>query len=156
MTAANRETQPSVIEKADVGKRLVAGFIDLVLCVAASAVPMVGWLVAVAYLLVRDGLEFDFMDRRSIGKKLMKLRPVRLDGTPMDIATSFRRNVLLAVGPLGVLVLCIPIVGWVVGLLLAALGAVIGIIETLRIFSDPAGQRLGDDMAATVVIEVPE
>lgn len=141
-------------EKADVGKRLVAAFIDGVLCIAVSGVPAVGALVGVAYLLVRDGLEFDFMDHRSIGKKLMKLRPVGVDGRPVDIATSCRRNVLLAIGPAGLLLLWIPILGWVAGLLIAAVGAALVVIETVRIFTDPAGRRLGDDMAGTTVVEV--
>ncbi len=144
------------VVKADSGKRLVAGFIDLVLCLLVLPVPLAGGLVAIAYLLVRDGLEFDFMDRRSIGKKLMKLRPTRLDTRPMDIATSFRRNVLLAVAPLGLLLMHIPVLGWLLGLLIFLCGALIGLIEVLRIFSDPAGRRLGDDMAGTKVLELSE
>ena len=139
--------------KADVGKRLVAGFIDLALCLVVTRLPLAGGLVAVAYLLVRDGLEFDFMDRRSVGKKLMKLRPARLDGRPVDIATSFRRNILIAVGPAGILLMRIPVLGWVLGLLVALCGAVIGVVEIVRIFTDPEGRRLGDDMAGTQVIE---
>jgi uncharacterized RDD family membrane protein YckC len=141
--------------KADVGKRLVAGFIDVVLCLLVTLLPVAGGLVAVAYLLVRDGLEFDFMDRRSVGKKLMKLRPVRLDGQPVDIATSFRRNILLAVGPFGVLVMLIPVAGWILGALVALCGAVIGVVEIVRIFTDPKGCRLGDDLAGTQVVESP-
>jgi uncharacterized RDD family membrane protein YckC len=56
--------------------------------------------VGIAYALLRDGLTYDFMDGRSIGKKLMKLRPVRHDGSPMDMATSARRNWPLAFGSL--------------------------------------------------------
>ncbi|MHB8767162.1 MAG: RDD family protein [Deferrisomatales bacterium] len=142
--------------KADPGKRLVAAFIDAVLCIAAATVPAVGLLVAVAYALVRDGLEFPFMDRRSIGKKLMKLRPLRLDGRPLDIATSCRRNALLAIGPAGVLLMVIPVVGWIAGFLIAAAGSLIWVVELSRVFTDPQGRRLGDEMAGTAVAEVPD
>ncbi len=152
MTVSGSQLQP--VAKADIGKRLVAGFIDGVLCLLVSSVPGVGILVGIAYLLVRDGLEFSFMERRSIGKQLMKLRPVRNDGRPMDIATSFHRNALLAVGPLGALLMAVPLLGWLLGFLIGAAGLVIGVIEVLRIFSDPGGRRLGDDMAETCVLEV--
>ena len=34
----------------------------------------------IVYILTRDGFEYDFMKYRSIGKQLMKLRPVIVDG----------------------------------------------------------------------------
>lgn len=144
--------------KADAGKRAVALIIDAVIAFVVGLVPYVGWLAGAAYWLCRDGLEFDFADRRSIGKKVMKLRPVRLDGRPMDLGTSVRRNWMFALGAAFGLVAMIPVLGWilavllVVPFLLAALG--LGIFELIKVITDPKGRRLGDTMAGTQVIEV--
>jgi uncharacterized RDD family membrane protein YckC len=78
--------------KADLTKRAVALIIDGLIAGAIGRIPFIGGLIGAAYMLTRDGFEFDFMDHRSLGKKLMKLRPVRLDGKPVDIETSMRRN----------------------------------------------------------------
>ncbi len=96
--------------KADPVKRFVAVFIDS--CIAGipafvfSAIfAFMGLrgvglglflMIGGAYMLVRDGLAYDFADGRSVGKKIMKLRPVRLDGGAMDMDASIRRNWSLA------------------------------------------------------------
>ncbi|MFN3414252.1 MAG: RDD family protein [Thermoanaerobaculum sp.] len=82
--------------KADLGKRFIAALIDGILAAGVSFIPIVGGIIAALYILLRDGLDVEFMDKRSIGKKLMKLRPVRLDGQPMDPVTSAKRNLPLA------------------------------------------------------------
>ena len=71
--APEAETTPP--RKADVGKRIIAAIIDAVIAIIVGFIPFVGGLVATAYWLVRDGLDIDFMDQRSIGKKLVKLHP---------------------------------------------------------------------------------
>ena len=141
-------TVPPPAGKADVGKRLVAILIDSVLTMIVGVIPVVGGLVGAAYMLVRDGLELDFMDRRSIGKKIMKLRPVRLDGQPMDIGTSVKRNIPFAIGPA---IMIIPILGWVVAPFIAL---TIGVIELVLVLTADDGRRLGDKFADTKVIEV--
>src|SRR5690606_1145473 len=102
-----------------------------------------------------DGFSFEFMDGRSVGKKLMKLRPVRDDGGTMDITTSIKRNWTLAVGSLGFLVVYAPFLGIIaLSLLLTLVGAIIGIIELYLVLTAPDGRRLGDRFAGTHVIEV--
>lgn len=113
-------------------------------------IPIVGALAGAAYMLVRDGLEVDFMDRRSLGKKVMKLRPVRLDGQPMDIGASAKRNIPFAIGPV---IMIIPILGWILGPIVAL---AIGIIEIVLVLTDAEGRRLGDKWAETKVIEVAD
>lgn len=142
--------------KADLGKRIIAAIIDGVLCGLVGWIPFVGWIAAAAYVLARDGLELEFADRRSIGKKVMKLRPVRLDGQPMDIGTSVRRNLVFVVGTLGAVFAFIPILGWLIGLLLGVAGLVLAIIEVVLVITDPEGRRMGDKLAGTKVIEVTE
>ncbi len=142
--------------KADTGKRVVAAVIDCIVAAILNAVPTIGGLVAAAYWLLRDGLDITFMDRRSIGKRVMKLRPVRLDGRPVDIETSARRNWMFALGGIVWFLKYIFILGWLLigPVLLAAI--VLGIYELYRVITDPQGRRLGDAMAGTKVVEVAD
>ena len=134
--------------KADLVKRFIAALIDSVLASVVALIPVVGGIVGAAYILVKDGLELEFMDRRSIGKKLMKLRPVRLDGGSMDITTSLQRNWPLAIGSI---LSIIPFLGWIAAIIIAP---IIAIIELVLVLTDPGGRRLGDKLAGTKVIEV--
>lgn len=140
--------------KADVGKRAIAAVIDGVLAMVIGFIPVIGGLIGAGYWLVRDGLEIEFMDRRSIGKKIMKLRPVRLDGQPMDIATSARRNWMFALGGVMSLLLYIPIIGWLLMIPLGLIALAIGLYELFKVATDAEGRRFGDTMAGTRVIEV--
>jgi uncharacterized RDD family membrane protein YckC len=141
--------------KADLTKRFIAALIDgviggLLSYAVGSILPLVGGILGAAYILLKDGLELEFMDKRSLGKKLMKLRPVRLDGNAMDMNTSISRNWPLAIGSL---VSIIPLLGLILGPLV---GSIFGLIELILVVTDPEGRRLGDKMAGTKVIEVNE
>jgi uncharacterized RDD family membrane protein YckC len=146
-------TPTQTTAKADLTKRFIAALIDGIIGAVLSflvglAVPFVGGILGAAYILLKDGLDVEFMDKRSIGKKVMKLRPIRLDGGVMDINTSIMRNWPLAVGSI---ISIIPLLGWVFGPLAAL---VFGIIELVLVLTDGEGKRLGDKFASTKVIEV--
>jgi uncharacterized RDD family membrane protein YckC len=142
--------------KADLAKRFIAALIDGLLAGGVSLIPFIGGIIGAAYILVRDGLELEFMDRRSIGKKLIKLRPVRLDGQPMDVATSVKRNFPLCIGAVGAIFMIIPILGWIIAILLGLTAMVIAIIEAVLVLTDAEGRRMGDKLAGTKVIEVAD
>ena len=142
--------------KPDTGKRIVAVVIDCVVAAIINIIPAIGGLVAAAYWLLRDGLDIEFMDRRSVGKKVMKLRPVRLDGQPMDIATSARRNWMFALGGVAWFLVRIPILGWLLLFPVGVAAIALGLYELYRVLTDPQGRRLGDTMAGTKVIEVTD
>jgi uncharacterized RDD family membrane protein YckC len=146
---------PAVVAtvKADVVKRLLAALIDGVLCAVACVVPVIGGLAGAVYVAVRDGLDVDFMKRRSIGKQAMKVRAVRLDGQPMDLATSVKRNFPFMVGLLGLPFLVIPILGWAIAGLLGTVQLVISIVEVVLVLTDPEGRRMGDRFAGTKVVD---
>ncbi len=133
--------------KADLVKRIIAFVIDAVISGAVGLVPFVGGIAGAAYMLVRDGLDVEFMDKRSIGKKLMKLRPVRTDGQPMDITASVKRNIPFAIGPA---IMIIPVLGWIIGPFVAL---AIAVIEVVLVLTDAQGRRLGDRFGETVVID---
>lgn len=147
---------PATAGKAELSKRAIAALIDGGIGFVIGLVPVIGGLAAAAYWLLRDGLELDFMDRRSIGKKVMKLRPVRLDGAAMDIEASVRRNWMFALGGVVSLLLFIPIIGWLLMIPVGLAALVLSIIEIVRVLTDAEGRRWGDQMAGTKVIEVAD
>lgn len=81
-------------------------------------------LVAVLYLLLRDGLN----NGASYGKKFMKLKVVKM-GLPAKFMDSLLRNITFMVPMLGFIDLLVP-------------------------FVDSEGQRIGDKIAKTQVVEV--
>ena len=91
------------------------------------------FLVNAALFLTRDALPM--LDGQSIGKRVMKIKAVRLDDSPLtgDFKTSVTRNILFV----------IPVVGLVEC-----------IIFLTRNGGPQAGTRLGDDWAKTKVISV--
>lgn len=152
---AEQGTQPVAgVHKADISKRAVAALIDGVIgSVLSWAIPGVGGLVGGAYILLRDGFEFDFMKHRSLGKQLMKLRVVRDDGQPMDLATSAKRNWTVSLGLLISVLAIIPIFGWLGAIAVSLIAPIISLIEAALVFMDPEGRRFGDRTGGTKVIE---
>ncbi len=99
-----------------------------------------GLLVGSLYLLISDGL----LKGKSIGKKIMRLKVINLENkSPADFRDSVIRNLLLSIS---VLLLKIPIIGWMIFLIVYA-------IEFIIIIGDSESRRLGDYLAKTVVIE---
>ena len=149
---ASGTESPATSRRPDLGKRVLAAVIDAVIAAVVGLVPLAGGIAATAYWLVRDGMDLDFMDHRSIGKKVMKLRPVTFDGRPLDLATSVKRNWMFALGGLTQF-FAMTIIGLVVAVPLGLIAFVIGIIEVVLVITDAEGRRIGDKMAGTRVIE---
>lgn len=146
--------QAAVGTKPDVGKRVIAFIIDLVVAMILGIIPFIGSLLGAVYMLVRDGLDIDFMKRRSLGKKLMGLRPVRLDGQPMDIMTSIMRNWPLALGSLASSITYAPFLGLLgLSLLISLVGFVLLLVEIYYVLTSADGRRWGDRLAQTKVVE---
>ena len=119
--------------KVDVWKRLLAGFFDGVpALVAWMLYARTGSLLAIAaalvYLFLRDGI-----GGQSLGKLLVGLVVVNVrTGLPAGVKDSALRNVFV---------------------LIPGANAVAIALETVTIIRDPQGQRLGDRLAQTQVIE---
>lgn len=161
------DIDPLSQEKADLGKRLAAALIDGLLVYAFALVLSfggmnflygIGLLVGAGYFLVRDGLALEFMDGRSIGKKLMKLRPVHFERGTLDLETSIRRNWPLAIGfalwgiaglarGLGMYLFAggLGIIAWI--------GSLLYLVEGILVLTDPEGRRFGDKFAETLVVD---
>lgn len=140
--------------KADLGKRFIAVIIDVVLAAVVGAIPVLGGIIGTIYMVVRDGLDVEFMPNRSLGKKIVGLQPVGLDGRAVDLQTSFNRNWMFGIGALTSMLLYIPIIGWLLIPFVALISLGIGIYEIYLVFTDPQGRRWGDRLADTIVIDV--
>lgn len=127
--------------KANLVLRVIAKAVDfIVVAVLFKIVPQVGYLTGLLYLLISDGL----FEGRSVGKKVLRLRVISLStGNPGTFRDSIVRNSLLAGG---LVLLKIPLVGWVFLLLVL-------VLEFLLIIGNKEGMRLGDDLADTKVLE---
>ena len=157
-------TATAATGKAPLGKRflallvdgLIAGAITAVFGFLGSRMGGIGALVGAGYMLVRDGLTLDFANGRSVGKQLLGLDVVRLDGRAMDIETSIRRNWTLVIG--SVLSGVGGLIGGSLGALLGGLvgggiGSVVSLIEGILVITDAQGRRIGDKTGGTEVIE---
>ena len=148
---------PSNDTPPDKTTRFLAFLIDGVLVAVVSAVlaPLsaaLGSLLGGIYFLVRDGLELDFMNQRSLGKHVMNLKVERVDGAPMNIETSARRNWVFALGVVSALVGAIPLIGWLLALPVSLVGLALVLYEGYRVITRDDQQRWGDDFADTRVV----
>ncbi len=119
-----------------------------------------GLLLGAAYFAVRDGLAHPRLDHRSLGKQILGLRPVRLDGLAMSLKTSARRNATLAAA---FVVFGLAYLAEGVGLThillantlvyLSWLAALLAAAEAVLVVTDKEGRRIGDKYAGTQVIE---
>ena len=121
--------------KADVRKRAAAAIADgmlLLTCAVLAGTQHSILFVAIGavYLLLRDAL---FIPGQSVGKFLFGLRVISLGhGRPCSRLQSAQRNFILVVPGLNV---------------------VATVLEAIAVTRDPQGQRLGDMLANTQVIE---
>ncbi len=132
------------MQKADLTTRAVAGFVDLLLIIGLARLPdVLGFLSAVGYLLIRDGL----FQGRSVGKKLIGLSVVVVTEGVRKGAPAYRESIIRNV-PLAAayILFLIPYAGWVLGPL--ALG-----MECLVAVGDDQGMRIGDMLARTCVVQ---
>ena len=139
----------SKYKKTDLFKRFLALLIDYIIASIISIIPFIGWAIAGAYMLLRDGFDFDFMKHRSLGKQIMKLKVVNVEneGTAVDLKASAQRNWLLAVP---YIITIIPLLGVI---LFIPIGFVIYLIEGIKVSNDALGRRYGDEFAKTIVVE---
>jgi len=121
-----------VYDRADLGTRFLAFIIDAVLCVVLALIPFIGWLLAIVYVLIRDGL----FEGQSIGKKLLKLKVVHIEeNRKANFVDSALRNLPIAIPFLNI---------------------VFVIVEAVFVLSDEDGIRLGDKLAKTQVTSIEQ
>ncbi|MFB6279297.1 MAG: RDD family protein [Salinibacter sp.] len=136
-------------------ERVVAALLDGI--IASGLIALLGGapgaLLGAAYLVARDGVEAGPIHFRSVGKYVMGLGLVRLDGRPVNLETSVQRNWMLAVLFVAGLFVLVPIVGGALASLLSFLGLGLLLFEIYNVLADPAGRRWGDRLGNTRVVE---
>jgi hypothetical protein len=142
--------------KAELSKRIVAVVIDAVISVLVGLIPWIGGIISAAYWVLRDGMELEFMDNRSVGKKLVKLRPISADGQKLDMTMSIQRNWMFGLGGLMWFLAYIPIIGWLLMVPVGLIALGFGLVELIKVLTDEEGRRFGDVWANTKVIEVQD
>jgi uncharacterized RDD family membrane protein YckC len=162
------------------GKRLAAAGIDVAILIALSiaqvillsvagcaaarwgilaryAVQAIGILVSIillGYVLARDLIG----GGRSLGKKLMNVRVLRVSGEPIDMMDSVKRNALFALpGALGVavsivnLIPCAACFTWPLWVLIMLISVGVLVWTIIDITQQPEGTHFGDRTAGTRV-----
>ena len=142
--------------KVDVGKRIGAGALDLVVaCIPGIAVVFTGGLLAaalfvIAYLLVRDGLPIAALDYASIGKKILGLH-VESEASGearIDPVASIKRNATLVPG-----LILLPLLWGTSSILAVAVASIPAVVELVMTITDANGLRMGDRIAGTKVLD---
>ncbi|TNF48608.1 RDD family protein [bacterium] len=134
------------VPKANILKRIVARTVDcLIAWVLALFLPPIGVILGLVYLAVADGLQ----KGQSLGKMVFGLDVVKQDGSPCDLRSSMLRNIPFV---LVYLFYALGFFGWI---LLVIVGLPLLLIELWLVYVDDQGERMGDRIADTHVIEGP-
>jgi uncharacterized RDD family membrane protein YckC len=140
---------PQELIKADIGKRALAAIVDIVISYVIGLIPVIGWLIGAAYMALRDGFTFEPVDGQSLGKKLVNVRAVVAStGQRCDYMLSIKRNLPFIIP---MIFMVIPVIGWLIG---AILWVVAIVIEVILVITDENGERIGDKIAGTRVVEI--
>lgn len=145
LTVAGAEGLDVEVVLAGLGSRVAAGLADLVvqvLAVTASAfvgalfgdagvvvVAVGGFMAMLGYPILAEA----FAGGQTVGKKMLGIRVVRLDGAPVTFLSSVVRNLLRVVDALPGTYL----------------------VGSIAIFATPRNQRIGDVAAGTLVVQKP-
>jgi len=124
-------------------RRILAFLIDALLAGLISLIPVIGLVVGILYLLLRDGLT----KNGSVGKTLLKLHVTTIAGQRLNYGESLRRNFIFFIPYLFAIV---PLIGWLLGFVAALL---ICLLELLAMHTHPQGMRFGDRWGGTIVRE---
>jgi len=153
-------------------KRMVAAIIDSIIAAIPAAIIGVpislinaglgSATMSIIVILVfglRDALPISALEGASIGKKLFGIKALRSDGSPCDFEASFKRNApLMVYSIVAVFTGLITMIGlgfiaWILNILASLVAFVVLIVETVKIFQDERGLRIGDLFASTFVYE---
>jgi uncharacterized RDD family membrane protein YckC len=141
----------SRLARPDPVKRIAAGLVDGIPAYLIAFIPFLGGLISATYLVLRDGLPTENAQAQSLGKRLLGLKTIRLPGgEPCDYFTSMLRNLPFAVPAL---IMVHPGRGWIMG---SFIWGALFLIELLLIIVDDHGERLGDRLAKTMVVDATE
>ena len=117
--------------KATPGDRLVAFLLDMLVVIMLGLVPLIGYFLGIAYVLLRDSISF--LDGQSIGKKVLKLKVIDLE-TGTGIHNKYDKSAIRNI------TLFIPI---------------FDIVDVAWLLFSDEKNRFGDKWARTTVVLLP-
>lgn len=135
---------------------LIDGMIASLLSLLFAGAPLLGGLLGAGYLVARDGFEAGPLHFRSVGKHVMGLGLIRVDGRPMDLEASVLRNWMFGLGAVAGILPVLPIIGGLLAPLVSLAGLVLIVYEVYNVLTNPGGQRWGDKLGATRVVRVQD
>ncbi len=124
--------------------RSIAKILDFIIIAAAmEIIPKAGFFAGLAYLLIGDGL----FDGKSFGKKLIGIQVVSADTLkPCTFRDSILRNSVLGIGFLFYKVIFFGVIFIMI----------VMVLEFIILLGSKNQMRLGDEIAKTMVIEIPQ
>ena len=136
---------------ADLALRFLAALIDGGIGWVFVMIPFLGGIISVLYLLFKDALPYivfqeEEWKNKSVGKKIMNIEVLSLEGKTIDLSISAKRNVPLTIGSF---IAIVPVIGWILG---PMLGAIFAIVELILLLTNEENMRLGDRWGKTRVI----
>ena len=136
---------------------LIGGLIYLVLSWVFWKI--VVWALACYYLLIRDAIGIRDLQGASPGKRFLGLKALQGKGGDCDRMASIKRNLGITLGPLitGLLLILLTLIPLVDPIWAFYIGGLVfllvGAMELEKIFNEEGGQRIGDLLADTYVVE---
>lgn len=137
-TSQNIEIEQPI---ASIGERIAATMLDLLFILSFTSIMALiagglkyGWMLYIVYIpiSVYNLVSELTLDGQSLGKKIMKIKVVKIDGTPATFSSYFIRWIFRVIEIL----------------------VVFGSVAMITIILNRKGQRLGDIAANTTVIRV--
>lgn len=150
-SGSSTDNGPDVVTR--IGAALIDGLVASVLSMLLMGAPFLGSLVSSGYMLVRDGMKVGALRYQSVGKYVMGLDVVRVDGKAMNIEVSVQRNWMFGLGAVTAVVAVIPGFAPLLVPLVSIAAFVLVAYETYNVLVDPAGQRWGDRIGHTKVVD---
>lgn len=158
-------------KRADNAKRIIAIILDCIFAFliyipfmllglipfAGILFSLIGMVIYIGYMGLRDALPIADLGGASPGKKIMGIKAVQQDGSNCTYEISFKRNLPFVIpAALSLIPTLIPVIGVIIGAIFSVVSLVVMLVELYKVMTDEQGKRIGDIIANTMVVEVPK
>jgi uncharacterized RDD family membrane protein YckC len=143
------ETRPNVTvidnySLASPTERMLAFTVDYLIAFGFLFIPYVGPALSFLYLLCRDGIKF--LNYKSIGKKIFKIKVIKGNELHASLWQSIKRNLIFLPN-------CLLMLPGNYKYAVLIINIITMLIEVYLLFTSSDTQRMGDSIADTLVIE---
>ena len=143
------ETRPTVTvidnyTLASPTERMLAFAVDYLLALGLFFIPYIGPALSFLYMLCRDGIKF--LKYKSIGKKIFKIKVIKGNELHASLWQSIKRNLIFLPN-------CLLMLPGNYKYAVLIINIITMLIEVYLLFTSSDTQRMGDNIADTLVIE---